>query len=237
MPETRPPEIIVCNAPAPKKCPSFSQSYCHSKESCDYKLKLTPETGCQCCPNQKEPTCFGYDCLHLFIPLDNVHQREKCLLRSDGRGGTCGPAAIAVLEGTTVQSVLERWKGIGESAFRNFSPIADMKETLNAFGYTFKYVRGGKAKTFPYPMTSAAIVRIQWLKDDGTEYYWAAAGAHTHYVAMQKIGDDWMVFCNGEGWFRAHGQFAKDYFVDRKGYVSSYLELTNEKKAKANLEG
>ena len=162
----------------------------------------------------------------IFVPSDNhalMMKYEKL------HGGTCGPAAIAVLEHITVQEVLNKWKGIGQSAFRGYSPIADMKETLTAFGYKYKSIRAHKAKEFPTPKTDIAILRIQWLKPDGTEYYWAAAGSHTHYLLMKKIDGAWWVFCNGQLWFESDSTFAKNYFSGR-GYLSSYIELTKEVK-------
>lgn len=153
----------------------------------------------------------------LFVPPDN----EKMASKYEDVGGTCGVSTIAILERTTVGRVISKWRGIGAQAFRGFAPIKDMKETLSALGYRFVYKRGHKAKEWPKPTTDMAIVRIQWLKEDGTEYYWKAAGSHTHYVLMQRINGEWWIFDNRDLWFRA-----KDYHYFDLGYVSSYLELS-----------
>lgn len=158
----------------------------------------------------------------LYTPPDN---EELARIYEAKGGGVCGAACIAVLEQVPVQSILDRWIGKNSAYFRGFSPIADMKSTLTTFGYTYKYVRAHKSKTFPLPKRNAAILRIQWLQPDGTEYYWAAAGAHTHYILIQRINDEWWIYCNGNGWFNILDPFAK-YYLTNKGYVSSYLELS-----------
>lgn len=161
----------------------------------------------------------------LFEPPDNEHYLRKWR----DIGGVCGPSCIAVLERTSIEAILNRWLGVGLNAFRGFTPIAELKSMLTKEGYSWRYVRGGKAKTFPVPSGDFAIVRIQWLQEDGTEYYWRAAGAHTHYVLMERregdwdIAAGWWVFCNTDLWFPAQGARAQDYL--KPGFVSSYLEI------------
>ncbi len=166
---------------------------------------------------------LSWEFSNLYVPVDNHSLRER--YEASGKGGTCGPSAIAVMEKTSVQVVLDRWCGKGPECFRGFSPISEMKQTLEAFGYRYVYVKAHKAKVFPTPRTKVAILRIQWLKEDGSEYYWAAAGAHSHYVLMQKVGGAWWIFCNGDGWFKKDSVHAAKYLL-RRGYVSSYLELS-----------
>ena len=155
----------------------------------------------------------------LWVPPDNDEQRIKHE-RMPNRRGTCGPSCIAVLEHTTVQSILDHWA----PTWRGFAPIAEVKDVLSAYGYVYTYVRAHKAKTFPTPTTDIAIMRIQWLKEDGTEYYWRAAGSHTHYVLMRKVNGVWFVFSNSEGWFEKDEMFGRKY-LEGRGYVSSYLEI------------
>jgi hypothetical protein len=156
-----------------------------------------------------------------WMPSDN--DAIRAYYESKG-GGVCGPASIAAERGMTVAEVLGNWKGVGPGAFRGFSPIDDMKETLTALGYQFRYVRGGKAKEFPIPRSKAAVLRIQWLQEDGSEYYWRAAGSHTHYILMKLLDDGWWIFCNAIGWFKGDSDIAKGY-LEGRGFVSSYLEL------------
>lgn len=157
-----------------------------------------------------------------WIPPDNESLKEKYAKI----GGVCGPSTIAAEKGITIQEVLEKWRGIGSNTFRGFSPIKDLKETLTAFGYSFTYFRAGKSIVFPTPRTTA-ILRIQWLKPDGTEYYWAAAGSHTHYVLMEKGSLNWWIYCNGfNEWFLRDSYTGQHYLKDQKGFVSSFLEIT-----------
>jgi hypothetical protein len=157
-----------------------------------------------------------------WTPPDN----ETLKQRYARIGGVCGPSTIAAEHGLTIQEVLEKWRGVGLRAWRGFSPIKDLKETLTAFGYKFTYFRAGKAREFPFPRTTA-ILRIQWLKPDGTEYYWAAAGSHTHYVLMEKGSEGWWIYCNGVGeWFLRDGHYGQNYLKDQKGFVSSFLEIS-----------
>lgn len=157
-----------------------------------------------------------------FIPPDNDELRER-YKNSPKQGGTCGVAAIAALRGTTVEYVIERWVGKGE--WPGYSPVKEMQATLEAMGYKTRKCRGGEAKQFPNVRSSAAIVRIQWLDQDGKPFPWFEAFRHTHYVLMRWVkGEGFYVFCNGTGWFPAHGSFAKEYL--RPGYVSSYIEVS-----------
>jgi hypothetical protein len=154
-----------------------------------------------------------------FIPFDN----ETSKIRPEGKGywGVCGPSTIAVLMHRPVKAIITDWAGI----FKGYSPMREMEATLKELGFLPIHKKGNKAKVFPTPLTDAAIVRIQWLKDDGTEYYWAAQTPNTHYVLMQKIDGEWWIFCNSWLWFKKDSEKAKDYL--KLGYVSSYLEISS----------
>ena len=158
----------------------------------------------------------------LFIPSDNDIERENSLT-NEGQG-TCGPAAVAVIIKKTVKATLNEWpvKYPGWGAWK------DIKLILERHGYSVKSRSGKKSPEFPHPESDEAIIRIQWLDDEGKEYYWAEASRHTHFVAMKKLpgdGKHWMVFCNSRGWFPAHGSEARDYLED-EGFVTSYYELS-----------
>jgi hypothetical protein len=155
-----------------------------------------------------------------WMPPDNKELAEKYAKI----GGVCGPATIAAYKGLFVKEVLDQWRGLGEQSFKGYSPIKELKETLTTFKLSFDYFKAGKAKAFPTPRTTS-ILRIQWLKEDGTEYYWRAAGAHTHYVLMEKGSEGWWIYCNGTGWFLKDSLIAENYLTGR-GYVSSWLELS-----------
>jgi hypothetical protein len=99
----------------------------------------------------------------------------------------------------------------------------DLKLTLEKYGYSVKMRSGKKQYAFPAPETEEAVVRIQWLDEDGKEYYWAEATKHTHFVAMKKVDGVWLVFCNTRGWFSAHSIEGNAYLED--GFVTSYYEI------------
>ena len=156
------------------------------------------------------------DNLPPFVPSDNLESQR---VYADENGGVCGPASIASIERTTVKVIVDKWPG----GYRGYAPMRDMVQVLRELGWTVRRKRGSKNRQWPSPSTDLAIVRIQWLDDDGQEYYWAVAPLHTHYVAMKKIGEDWYVFCNGTGVFRTSSYAGAHYFDI--GYMTSYLEL------------
>ena len=179
--------------------------------------------------------------MSFFVPPDNDALREKWA-DSPQHGGTCGVSCIAALERTSVQSVIDRWAG---ESWPGYSPMRGMVSTLKALGYSVERRRGMKAKEFPLSQKvlegGAAIVRIQWLDDDGKDYSgFMERARHTHYVLMQEFPESNIldgsgktihvdqgvyVFCNGEaGWFKAYGRYALRYL--QPGYVSSYLEVS-----------
>jgi hypothetical protein len=154
----------------------------------------------------------------LFVPSDNESSKKK----PDGSGyfGVCGPSTIAVLSHKNVKEIISVWA----DGFKGYAPIKEMQATLEKLGYTSSVrKKGNKAKQFPEPTTNTAIIRVQWLKEDGTEFYWAAQTPNTHYVLMQKHHGVWWIFCNEYLWFRKDSEEAKKYL--RLGYVSSYFEI------------
>lgn len=159
----------------------------------------------------------------LYVPSDNESAKQK---RGKGFFGVCGPSTIAVLTRKTVREVISLWSG----GFKGYAPIKELQATLEKLGYSVIRQKGHKSRTFPLPSTDVAILRIQWLKEDGTEFYWAAQTPNTHYVLMQKIDSnknaegEWWIFCNGQLWFRKDSKQAKDYL--KLGYVTSYLEIS-----------
>lgn len=152
--------------------------------------------------------------MSFFVPYDNLDMRRKY----EPRYGCCGPATIAVFFGTTVGKIIADWPAY----YRGYAPIKEMEAMLKKRGLKVEWKKGGKARVFPQPTTGSAIVRVQWLRDDGTEFYWM--GAPSHYVLVQKKDGEWWVFCNAHLWFKADSDEAHSY-LDR-GYVSSYFEVS-----------
>ena len=176
----------------------------------------------------------------LFVPSDI----ESSKLRPDGKGywGVCGPSVIAVLTRTMVKEAITDWAGV----FKGYAPMKEVQATLEELGYTVVRKKGNKARMFPEPTTDVAIIRVQWLKEDGTEFYWAAQTPNTHWVIMQKINSDkstnsygeisddgeWWIFCNGQLWFKKDSEQGKEYL--KRGYVSSYLEISLNQRGNVN---
>ena len=173
----------------------------------------------------------------LFVPSDNESSKRK----PDGSGyfGVCGPSTIAVLTHKNVKEIINVWA----NGFKGYAPMKEMEATLKKLGCnTSVRKKGNKAKEFPEPTTDAAIIRVQWLKEDGTEFYWAAQTPNTHWVLMQKLNSDkssnnygkpdaegvWWIFCNEYLWFKKDSEEAKKYL--RLGYVSSYFEINTREK-------
>ena len=153
----------------------------------------------------------------MFVPADNDVLREKY----EPRYGVCGISVIAVLEKKTVSEILEDWI----TDYRGYAPVKEMKKMLQKLGYKCSLKRGKKARKFPEPATDIAVIRIQFLDENGKEFFWAEATLHSHYVLMQKVNGKWWIFCNGDAkWFAKDSVTAKKYLKDC--YVSSYLELT-----------
>lgn len=153
----------------------------------------------------------------LFVPVDN--EIAKLGKREKGFYGVCGPSTIAVLTHRSVKEIIDLWPG----GYKGYGPLKEMQSTLAKLGYLAVRVKGDRARTFPRPVTRRAIVRIQWLKPDGTEYYWKAQTPNTHYVLMSFYEGEWWIFCNECLWFKRDSKKAKEYL--RLGYVSSYLEI------------
>ncbi len=156
----------------------------------------------------------------MYVPPDNEPEMRRAL-QNDGQG-TCGPAAVAALTNKTVRQVIEDWPG----EYRGWGAWRDIKKLLEEYGYSVKARGAKKCYNFPLINTDMAILRIQWLKDDGTEYYWAEASRHTHFVAMKKDSGKLWVFCNSRLWFDAYSLIGCDYLEN--GYVTSYYELIKE---------
>lgn len=168
-------------------------------------------------PGLKDSEKLIFDTPELFVPYDNESAKQGT--RQKGFYGVCGPSIIAVLTGKTIQEVINVWEG----KFKGYAPMKEMQATLEKLGYFPIRKKGNKAREFPEPTTHVAILRIQWLKPDGTEYYWKAQTPNTHYVLMQKHNNEWWIFCNDTLWFRKDSEEAKNYL--RLGYISSYFEI------------
>jgi hypothetical protein len=152
--------------------------------------------------------------MELYTPSDYQALEPK---------GTCGLATLAVLQEKTVQWVLNEWNRIigpyhfiGEKGSgANLGPMLDL---MRSWGWELKRHRGLRARVLPRG-EKPIIARIQWLREDGTEYFWREAPIHTHYVLIIKD----MIFANEYGWIARGSKEELDYL--KLGFVSSYVEI------------
>ena len=153
----------------------------------------------------------------LYLPIDYKEQEPY---------GTCGLAVIAALEHREVSNIKKDWEStIGR--WDGYANFRDIEKLLKEHNISFIRKNGKKATEFPKIDSSFAIIRVQWLKDDGTEYYWKVAPTHTHYVLLEKQEEKQFVFCNSVGWFGQDTPFYQSYFIGETcgGYITSYLEI------------
>jgi hypothetical protein len=147
-------------------------------------------------------------------------------------------AVISVLEGKSVEEIKNEWeKHIGKYVLKDINDynksvkgsganLKPMIMLLKELGYSVERHNGGKAKNLrglcamSMVENKPIIARIQWLKDDGSEYYWKQAPLYTHYVLIRQKN----IFCNGQGWFIRGSKQEEDYL--KLGYVSSYLMVS-----------
>jgi len=158
-----------------------------------------------------------------FIPEDNELMRS---LFEVNKKGTCGPSCIAVLCKCKVAEIIFNWKKytdkkgfVDNTNYRGFAPVKELMSEIESRGFKIKKQRGLKARKFPHPKTGLAIVRVVFLKEDGTEFYWMAQPSH--YILIKKISGKWWVFSNDMCWVEEKN--AEDLLVN--GYVSSYIEI------------
>lgn len=162
----------------------------------------------------------GTKIVDLYYPYDNDEMRR---IYESWEKGSCGPAALAVVFHMPVHAVINLWPLYFSREYKGWATLKDIKVLLEKKHLKTKRKIWGKqhGSTFPEPSTEEAIVRIQWLKMDGTEYYWREASKYTHLVTMKKIDGEWYIFCNGTGWFKKDQE--KKYL--KLGYVTSYIEV------------
>ena len=138
--------------------------------------------------------------------------------------GSCGESCIVVL--TKAPSVEGQMQYQLTAYGHTWTNVKEMESMLKMFHYRSKRCRGNKEKELPNPNTKQALVFVQWLDENGKEYYWRKAQTNTHWILMQKEEDETWIWDNAFGWLK------KEDWEERGGlnlgYVRSYLELTTE---------
>lgn len=168
------------------------------------------------------------------VPVDNKHTRDYW---EDVAHGCCGPAAIAALDNTSVQLILDLWtKHFGK--FKGHAKHSDVIDFVENHGHNVKRIAGKKATSWDKSRKGYYIVRIQWEGDGDVENFagwghWARAAAASHYIAVK--GD--AAFCNGVGYWFPVEQIPK-YLreMGQKGHITSIIELDRTEQQHSDTE-
>lgn len=159
--------------------------------------------------------------------LWSVHAPSDCRRLTEqykkDKGGICGQACLAVIEGKTIQNVLDEWQKLF-GGFKGWSGWKELQTYLESRGYKVK--RKTKVESFTAPFY---IARVQWLGNDPDRLakpfygwkHWSEASAYTHFIVIVNCK---MFFCNEEGWFGI--QSLPDYL--HMATITSYLEISTE---------
>lgn len=155
------------------------------------------------------------------IPIDNKLMTEKYLI---DKGGICGQACLAVIEGVTIQDVLNNWGYMGLS-FKGWSGWKQLRDYLEKKGFNVKLKRKEIVEDFDY--NKFYILRVQWIGEGDKQNkpfygwgHWIEASAHTHFIVIHKE----KLFCNEEGeLLLADG--LEFYLKHFNGVVTSAMEI------------
>ncbi len=147
---------------------------------------------------------------------------EKYLIE---RGGICGQACLAVIEGQPISQVLKDWKDLGFE-FKGWSGWKQLREYLEKKNYTVKQVRANKEKVFVIFEDAYLIARVQWIGEKENKEkpfygwgHWTEASAHTHFILIH----DEKFFCNETGVLDF--ELLGEYLNDDNGIITSYLAI------------
>jgi len=162
---------------------------------------------------------------HYYIPKDNEEMTEKYMI---DKGGICGQACLAVIEESSIQSVLRLWEAFGLE-WRGWSGWKQLKDYLEKRGYYVKLKRMSNLGTFH--SNYYYILRVQWIgkgEDKEKPFYgwghWSEASAHTHFIIIHKA----KFFCNEDGWFDIRDL---DKYLNDEAVITSAMEIKkNENK-------
>ena len=154
------------------------------------------------------------------IPSDTKLMTEKYLI---DKGGICGQACLAMIEGSSIQEVLKNWKEIGLE-FKGWSGWKQLREYLEKRNFVVKQKSWKKIEILT---DNFYILRIQWIgegdKIDKPFYgwgHWSEASAHTHFIVVHKG----KCFCNEDGIFDMDNL---SKYLNEEGLVTSAMEISN----------
>lgn len=174
----------------------------------------------------------------MIKPTDCELMTEKYKI---DKGGICGQSCLAVIEGITIQEVLDNWEKLGLE-FKGWSGWKQLRDYLKKRGYEAKQIRYDKNKFWNMDKGIFYIARVQWLGSNNLKMekpfygykHWSEASAHTHFIVISEEE----VFCNEDGLFPF--KKLKDYLKSQVdgdkiylgGIITSLMFIT-----KLNSEG
>lgn len=134
----------------------------------------------------------------LEIPTDTKEMTEKYLV---DKGGICGQACLAVIEGITIREVLFNWASM-KMEFKGWSGWKQLREYLENQSYEVKLLN--KNRFGDFDKEDFIICRVQWIGDGDKQEkpfygwgHWTEASAHTHFIVIHQN----QFFCNEDGLF------------------------------------
>ncbi len=155
------------------------------------------------------------------IPEDTKQMTEKYLI---DKGGICGQSCLAVIEGCSIQEVMNTWVEELKMEFKGWSGWKQLRHYLEMSGWVVKQKRWNKIEIINPEFFY--ILRIQWIgegdKKDKPFYgwgHWTEASAHTHFIVVNKG----KFFCNEDGLF---GMEDLSEYLCESGVVTSAMEIS-----------
>jgi len=153
------------------------------------------------------------------IPIDVKQMTEKYKIN---KGGICGQSCLSVIEGTTIQEVMNNWEKLGLE-FKGWSGWKQLREYLEKRNYQVKLKRMSNLGTFNY--NDFYILRVQWIgekENQGKPFYgwghWTEASAHTHFIVVHKG----KFFCNEDGLFNIR---ELNKYLNEQAVITSAMEV------------
>lgn len=156
----------------------------------------------------------------MHTPSDFKEMTEKHKVNG---GGICGQSCLAVIERSSVNTILENWKDMGLE-WKGWSGWKQLREYLEKRTYKVKLKRIDGLKLINSNEVFY-ILRVQWLgegKKQEKPFYgwnhWAEASANTHFI-IAHLGN---FFCNEAGeWF----DDLEFYTRENRAVITSAMEV------------
>ncbi len=131
--------------------------------------------------------------------------------------GICGPYALSVVLGKSMDEIIKDWIG----GYKGYAPLNQIISMLDFYKVKYQRANGRRAKTFhELPKgIDKVIARIQW---EGNWKHWTEAQKNTHYVALKKTNGTWGVYTDE---YKPKGFRLEWSYYLKDGYITSYLYI------------